>query len=259
MPQFSMFESLYRDHQFNFEILLTFIALHDYKMSCCLLGLGDELGHWVKPWLVTWFNHFLLTEYENNRWGDLFWMSKYTFMDICNQMRPLISKHDTRYKKASPIEICISCAMYKLAQGANTLTCSELFAIGWSFVAFVICKVVMAINLVCRKLITWPMGDKMQAVMFDLKTWCGMPNVIGAIDGTHISIAKPSNFYYKDYFFHKIMQYNVVAQVMFASQKRFMDVYVGLIGSVNDFGVLRKSRLYQCAIHRGLFDMAIGS
>jgi hypothetical protein len=49
MPQFSMFESLYRDHQFNFEILLTFIALHDYKMSCCLLGLGDELGHWVKP------------------------------------------------------------------------------------------------------------------------------------------------------------------------------------------------------------------
>jgi hypothetical protein len=93
-----------------------------------------------------------------------FWMSKYTFMDICNQMRPLISKHDTRYRKASPIEICISCVMYKIAQGKNTLTCSELFAIGWSFVALVICKVVMAINSVFRKLITWPMGDKMQVV-----------------------------------------------------------------------------------------------
>jgi hypothetical protein len=35
--------------------------------------------------------------------------------------------------------------------------------------------------------------------------------------------------------------------------------YVGLLGNVNDFGVLRKSRLYHCVIHMGLFDMAIGS
>jgi len=45
---FTMFESLYIDHQFNFEILLTFATLHDYRMSCCLLGLGDEFGYWVK-------------------------------------------------------------------------------------------------------------------------------------------------------------------------------------------------------------------
>jgi hypothetical protein len=34
--------------------------------------------------------------------------------------------------------------------------------------------------------------------------------------------------------------------------------YVGLHGSVNDICVLRKFRLYQHAIHEGLFDMAIG-
>ncbi len=115
-----------------------------------------------------------------------------------------------------------------------------------------ICKVVMAINLIFRKLITWPMGDKMQSIMLNLKFWYGMPNVMGALDGTHVSIAKPFNVYYKDYFFHKIMGYNVVAQVALDSQKRFMDVYVGLLGNVNDFGVLRKSMLYQCALH-GVF------
>jgi hypothetical protein len=46
---FFMFESLYTDHQFNSQILLTSNALHDYMMSCCLLGLGVKLGHWVKP------------------------------------------------------------------------------------------------------------------------------------------------------------------------------------------------------------------
>jgi hypothetical protein len=90
MPQsssqllFFMSESLYKDHQFNSQILLTSVPLHDYKMSCCLLGLGDELGHWVKPQSTTWFNHFLLTKYENNRCIEHFWMSKDTLMDICN-------------------------------------------------------------------------------------------------------------------------------------------------------------------------------
>ncbi len=36
----------------------------------------------------------------------------------------------------------------------------------------------------------------MQVVMFDFKNWCGMPSVMGAIDGIHISIAKP--FHYKN-------------------------------------------------------------
>jgi hypothetical protein len=77
-----------------------------------------------------WFNHFLLTKYENNKWIEHFQMSKYTFMDIYNQVKLLISKHDNRYGKAIPIEIHISCAIYELAHDANILTCNELFAVG---------------------------------------------------------------------------------------------------------------------------------
>jgi hypothetical protein len=62
----------------------------------------------------------------------------------------------------------------------------------------------MAINLDFRKLITWPMGDKMQVVMFDLKNWYGMASVMCVIDGTHISIAKPFGVYYENCFFDKI-------------------------------------------------------
>lgn len=46
-------------------------------------------------------------------------MSKDAFMDICNQVKPLISKQDMKYKKAIPIEISVSCAIYKREQGAN--------------------------------------------------------------------------------------------------------------------------------------------
>jgi hypothetical protein len=95
--------------------------------------------------------------------------------------------------------------------------------------------------------------------MFDFKNWCGMPNMMGAIDRTHVSITKPFSVYYENHFFHKKKVYSVVAQSMVNNQKKFMDVYVGLLQSTNDFCVLKKSKLYQHAIHGGLFDMATTS
>jgi hypothetical protein len=55
-----------------------------------------------------------------------------------------------------------------------------------------------------------------------------MPNMMGTIDNTHISIAKPFSVYYEDYFFHRKGVYNVVAQSVVNNQKRFMDVYGGI-------------------------------
>ncbi len=126
-------------------------------------------------------------------------------------MRPLISKQDTKYRKAIPIEIQVSCTIYKLTQGANILTCSELFTIGHSIVGLVFCEVVMAINVVFKKLITWPMGDKMQSITMGFKNLCGMPSVMGAIDGTYICIAKPIGVFLEDYYYHKTEGYNIVA------------------------------------------------
>jgi hypothetical protein len=45
---------------------------------------------------------------------------------------------------------------------------------------------------------------------------------------------------------------------MVNSQKKVLGCLMGLLGNVNDSRALKKSKLYQCAIHGGLFDMAIG-
>ncbi len=105
-------------------------------------------------------------------------------------------------------------------------------------------EVVMAINVVFKKLITWPLGDKMQSIMMGFKNLCGMPNVMGAIDGTHICIAKPIGVFLEDYYYHKTKGYGIVAQVVVDSQKWFLDIYMGLLRNVNDSHVLRKYGLY---------------
>jgi hypothetical protein len=74
----------------------------------------------------------------------------------------------------------------------------------------------------------------------------------GAIDGTHISIVKPST-YPKDYYYHKCGGYIVVAKAIIDCKKKFIDVFVSFLGSMNDLKKFHKSRLYRNAQYHGLF------
>jgi hypothetical protein len=73
----------------------------------------------------------------------------------------------------------------------------------------------VVINIIFRKLIIWPFGNKMDTIMQGFITFCGLPNIQWAINGTHFSISNPIGPYCEDYFNHKIGGYNVVCQVVF--------------------------------------------
>jgi hypothetical protein len=141
------------------------------------------------------------------------------------------------YRFAILIEVKVACAIHKLSYGSNMLTCNELFAIDTSTMGLVIREVVKDMNIMFKSLIAWPMGPKMGDVMLKFKELCGLPNMQGAIDNTHISIFKPKLDFAEDYYFHEIGGYLVVAQVVDA-RKKFIDIYVGLLKSVNNFQVL---------------------
>ncbi len=57
------------------------------------------------------------------------------------------------------------------------------------------------------------MSDKMQGVMMEFKNWCGKLNAMNVINNTHIAKTKPFNVIVKDYYYHKIVNYNIVTQV----------------------------------------------
>jgi hypothetical protein len=76
---------------------------------------------------------------------------------------------------------------------------------------------------------------------------------LGAIDGTHISIAKPFS-YLENYYYHKFSGYIVVAQTLLDCKKRSIDFFVGHFGSVNDSRVLHRFTLYRNVQYHGLFE-----
>jgi hypothetical protein len=56
------------------------------------------------------------------------------------------------------------------------------------------------------------------------RDWCGLPNIHGAISGTHSVIPKP---FVEDYYYHKSGGYSVVAQAVVDCDKQFLDLFVG--------------------------------
>lgn len=94
--------------------------------------------------------------------------------------------------------------------------------------------------------------------MHEFENWCGLPNIHGAIDETHILIFKLFEPFAKDYYYHKSGGYCVVTQTMVDCNKQFLDLFVGSLGSVNDSWMLQKSGLYNKVMHQDLLNFNWG-
>ena len=232
-------------------------ALYSYQLWNNLFLVDLELGYWVKPRSTTWFSRFVIEEYDDARWSSLFRMTKADVFELSNQLRSLIEKQNTKYRLAIPVVVRVACTLLKLAHATNTRLCSELFAIGMSTVSNVIHDTCRAINIAKRHEIAWPTGSRLLQVQNDFKVLCGLPAVVGAIDGTHIHISKP-RVGPEDYFYFKTHGYTLNCQAVVDSRKVFLDLFLGMPGSTNDARMLRRSSLYQLAMRGELFPPTLG-
>ena len=215
--------------------------------------LDDDLGYWVRPRSTTWFSRFLLCEYDDTRWIQMFRMNKAAVFALAELLAPQVQKADTKFRVAIPVLIRVACTLFKLTHGSSLFICSELFAIGKSTVSSVLRDVVHAVNDALRHKLTWPTGDRLRETQQKFHELCGLPAVVGAIDGTHISIAKPRHVP-GDYYYFKSAGYTLNCQAVVDSDKRFLDLYLGMPGSTNDSRMLRRSSLYELAVYNNLFD-----
>lgn len=89
----------------------------------------------------------------------------------------------------------------------------------------------------------WPTPKEQQEMKDMYMDLTKFPSVVGMIDGTHISIKKPSirgiDYYNpKDY-------YSIVLQAVVREDLRFTNIFAGFPGKVHDARVLRQSPLFQ--------------
>lgn len=200
------------------------LALHNFHLSTSFNVFGDDLGYWVKPRSTTWFSWFLMSEYDD-RWVQMFWMSKAAVFSLSNILRPHVQKKDTRYRFAVPVVIRVAVTLFKLIHGASLFICSEMFAVGKNTVSTILRDVVHAVNDTLKHELSWPTGERLRQIELDFYNLCGLLGVVGAIDSTHVSISKPQHVP-ADYFYFKSGGYTLNYQAIVDSQKRFLDLYL---------------------------------
>jgi len=113
--------------------------------------------------------------------------------------------------------------------------------------------VVHAINNTLRHELSWSRGEWIQQIEEDFYNLCNLLGIMGAIDGTHVSISKPQNCLV-DYFYFKSRSYMLNCQAIVDNKKRFFNLYLRMLDSTNDSRMLRHSSLYELGSCNMLLD-----
>lgn len=131
---------------------------------------------------------------------------------------------------------------------SNTETFREignLFGVTKSTAWRVITRVSQWLIGIGHEYIQWPSSSEVQAISSKFEAKHRIPDIIGAIDCTHIRIKAPKED--KTAFFNRKHFYSINLQLVTDARKRFISVSCGEPGSLHDSRVLRRSELYKRA------------
>lgn len=103
--------------------------------------------------------------------------------------------------------------------------------------------VIEALRELAPRYISWPDAAERQVIKERWRRATGFPEVIGSIDGTHVTITAPLDdpAQYRD----RHHSYSIVVQAVVDSTLLIRDLHVGECGSMNDARVFRRSSLRQ--------------
>ena len=177
----------------------------------------------------------LLNQYEDNIWREHFRVSRQTFRYICDLVGHHLLRQDTNMRRAIPVERGVGVALWRLARGNSYQTTGLTFGVGR-------CTALKLKDEFCSDFIKFPKGEaETRHAIKEFQEISSFPQVVGAIDGSHIPIIAPNedaNDYYNRKQFH-----SVILQGVTDAQGRFIHFSTWYAGSIHDARVLRMSSL----------------
>lgn len=200
-----------------------------------------------------WFGQMLNNNLEDpnfdQHWRRDFRITLPTFMEIVQLVRPRLEKRDTRLRKAVPIEKRVAVAIWRLSTGNSFRTIAKTFAIGKSTAVQITKEFCAEMLRLSPRYIKFPSSRRETAEAiekFKGDYGCEIPQVMSALDGTHIPISAPNVDGKIDYFSRK-QRYTIGLQGLIGANLVFLDVATGFPGSCHDARNLRNSSLFRRA------------
>ena len=200
---------------------------------------------YVKPRSTCWFQEYLFNIYTPDMFYDILRMRRRTFDRLVNDLRPFIQGQHTHWREPIGVEKKIVVTLFKLMHGVSVPLVADKAALGKSTMHDILRQVCTTIREQFGHLIAWPTGQRLVriATAFKAKQW--FPNCIGAIDGSHIYIAAPTNTIVAADHRNRNKSFSILLQAVVDSRCFFTSVNTGPPGSLHDSAHFKITELYR--------------
>lgn len=194
-------------------------------------------------------------ELDPNYWLFNYRMSRKTFDFVCDTVFMYMVKEHTHLRETIPVPKRVGVAIWWLANGGSYRSTGQVFGISAEIVGRIIHDFVGSLVHLRNKFIIWPIMDNCSETVKTFQKLSLLPNIFGAVDGTHVQIMAPSNSTLD--FFDRKQRYSIGCQAVCDGNLRFLSVSAGYPGSVHDSRILRNSWLFQEANNESILAAPI--
>ncbi|GAB1867408.1 Putative nuclease HARBI1 [Camponotus japonicus] len=183
----------------------------------------------------------ILPSYTDVQFKSHFRIKRTTFHYILHIIKPSLLKSGSGRKTISP-EKQFLVAIWKMVTPDSYRSICEKFNVGRASALRAVRRVSKAIAKLSPLFITWPKGNRAQEVMMGFSLASAFPEIIGAIDGTHINIKAPH--VYPESYVNRKGHHSIQLQAVCDHERRFIHCLAGHVGSVHDQRVFRLSEVH---------------
>ncbi|CAG2189072.1 unnamed protein product [Mytilus edulis] len=175
----------------------------------------------------------IVLSYDNQEFRRNFRLSRGTFHRIVDHLAGKVERREYKGGRLQlTLEKHILTALWYFANTECYRPIASRFEVSDSTEIKSVDGIVSALVKNKNKLIRWPKGEQLCRNENGFRAFQGMPDVVGAIDGTHIVIPGPNQ--HQENYINRKGYHSIVVQVVCDHEMKYMSVNNGWPGSVHD-------------------------
>ena len=197
-----------------------------FSLCASELFAANPRSIWMHSRSCRWWEDVVLKGFGAHDWIENFRVSRDTFLYLCDQLRPLIAKQDTRMRQCVSLERRVAITLWVLATTAEYRSVGHLFGVARSTVSVIVLETCIAIvEKLLPIYVQFPSGNELKEVADGFKDKWGVPQCVGSIDGSHIPISPPA-MNHTDYYNRKGW-YSMLLQAVVDHNYLFRNLCIG--------------------------------
>ena len=225
---------------------------------------------WIEPRQETQWNYVepiiwrATGDMQYRKFIRFYRMSPEAFEHLVYMLTPYLKSQCTHLVRPQlEIRKIVAIVLYRFVHGHSLDHIADRLQVGGSTVRKyidIVCDILVDRDKLFSHYISIPTGEQLESIISDFHDITGLPNICGAIDGTHISLAeRPSHMvtHAQSDFFNRKKFHSIVLQGVCDAKRVFWNVCAGQPGGVHDGGQFKSSSLYQQLRDRSILQQPV--